>query len=221
MFEALAEQLEKELHRQKMHMQGNGGLNFYTAGITAHNLGVVKVLAGHDVSAEPLFREAISLKEVAFGRDHEEVALSKDELGIQLFAQGKFDQASSEFQEAHQLRQKMANDLSHPILAMTLNNIACCEFQKGDHLSALRSLEEARRIQQNAVGSSFQSALDLLHVAIVYCNCGYLLLALKRYDEARSIFEEGLLIQQSVLSDSHRAVRDTLSNLDFANAFHS
>lgn len=222
-FPLLSEELEKQLQRQKTHLQGQGGTNFYTVGITAHNLGVVKVLAGDDQAAAPLFREAIALKEAAFGRDHEEVALSYDELGIQLFARGDFDEASAAFREAHQLRREMddGSEVPNPILAMTLNNIACCDFQKGEHATALRSLEEARSIQHKAVGSSVQDDLDLLHVAIVYCNCGYLKLALKQYEEARSILEEALLIQQSVLDDNHRAVRDTLSNIEFTNAFHS
>jgi len=182
-FSTLAHELSKQLQRQKAHLQGQGGMNFYTAGITAHNLGVSKVLAGDDNAAEPLFREAIALKETAFGRDHEEVALSWDELGIQLFAHGNFDDASAAFREAHRLRKNMAKagDVPHPILAMTLNNIACCDFQKGNHETALRSLEEARSIQHKAIGSSVQDDLDLLHVAIVYCNCGYLKLALKQY----------------------------------------
>jgi len=204
-------------------------LNFYVSGITAHNLGVAKVLAGDDSAAEPLFREAIALKETAFGRDHEEVALSWDELGIQLFAHGEFDEASAAFREAHRLRENLSSNgilvaeqtIPNPILAMTLNNIACCDFQKGNHETALRSLEEARSIQHRAVGSPVQDDLELLHVAIVYCNCGYLKLAMKQYEEARSILEEGLLIQQSVLDDNHRAVRDTLSNIEFTNAFHS
>jgi serine/threonine-protein kinase len=214
------DELSKQLQWQKKYP--NRGNNCFFAGITAHNLGVAKVLAGSDEEAEPLFREAITLKEAAFGNDHPEVALSWDELGIQLFARGDFDGASSAFRKAHNLRKESdGGEVPNPILAMTLNNIACCDFQLGRHGAALDTLEEARNIQHKAVGSSVQDDLDLLHVAIVYCNCGYLNLALKRYEEARSILEEGLLIQQSVLDDNHRAVRDTLSNLEFTNAFHS
>lgn len=205
---------------QKTHQ--NRGNNSYFVGITTHNLGVAKVLSGSDEEAEPLFREAITLKEAAFGSDHPEVALSWDELGIQLFARSDFDGASAAFRKAHNLRKDIdGGEVPNPILAMTLNNIACCDFQVGRHSAALDALEEARSIQHKAVGSSVQDDLDLLHVAIVYCNCGYLNLALKRYEEARSILEEGLMIQQSVLDDNHRAVRDTLSNLEFTNAFHS
>lgn len=212
----------KQLTLQKSHLKRDD--NAFLAGITAHNLGVSKVLMGLDDEAESFFREAIRLKEESFGKFHPEVALSWDELGIQLFARSDFVGASSAFQTAHQLRQNFdiaEGEAPHPILAMTLNNIACCDFQLGKHKAALEALEEARNIQHKAVGSTMQGDLDLLHVAIVYCNCGYLMLALKQYEEARSILEEALLIQESVLEDGHRAIRDTRSNLEFTNAFHS
>lgn len=180
-------------------------------------------MRGKPDEAIAYFREAICLKESAFGRKDREVALSWDELGIQFFARGDFEGALTSFREAHAVR-NVKNDgssSSHPSVAMVLNNMACCYFQMGDHLKALETLQDADEIQQKAVSSSAQADLDLLHVAIVICNCGYLKLALKKYEEARSLFEEALLIQQSVLDDNHRAVRDTLSNIEFANAFHS
>ena len=78
-----------------------------------------------------------------------------------------------------------------------------------DNLVPEKALQEALTIQQNSAGS-FKGDLDLLHTATVMSNCGYLNLCLKMYDEARTHFEEALLIQQSVLDDHHRAVRDTL-----------
>jgi hypothetical protein len=46
------------------------------SGITAHNMGVVCVLAGRDQLALPLFEEAVAVKREAFGREHPEVAVS-------------------------------------------------------------------------------------------------------------------------------------------------
>ena len=197
--------LSVQLTTQKAHF--NRGNNKYLAGITAHNLAVVHVLAGETQGVIDLFREAITLKEAAFGADHFEVALSWDELGIQLFANGEFEGALEAFQAAKSVRCR--SEATHPSLAMCLNNIAACEFQKKNHRAALIALQEALTIQQNSAGS-FKGDLDLLHTATVMSNCGYLNLCLKMYDEARTRFEEALLIQQSVLDDHHRAVRDTL-----------
>jgi tetratricopeptide (TPR) repeat protein len=249
-FHALKDELTAQLRKQK-HFPSSSN-NKYLAGITAHNLGVLAVLTGKPDEAVSYFREAICLKEAAFGRNDAEVALSWDELGIQFFARGDFDGALTSFREAHGVRNGLireeqqlihsqssrssrsgggggsassptppASPAQHPSVAITLNNMACCYFQMGNARQALRTLEEADEILQKAVGSSVQAELDLLHVAIVICNCGYMKLALKQYEEARSLLEEALLIQQSVLDDNHRAVRDTLSNIEFANAFHS
>jgi hypothetical protein len=219
-FAALRRELQMELSTTKNSL--HSGINFYLAGIVAHNLGVASVLAGLDTESIEIFKDAIQLKEVAFGKDHPQVAQSWDELGIQFFARGDFVRARESFQIAHNLRvEKSTHAAADPLLAMTLNNVACCDFQTGQYEQALKTLESARDIQHQAASSAEHGELDLLHIAIVYCNCAYLCLALKRYDEARVILEEALLIQQSVLDDDHRAVRDTLSNLEFTNAFHS
>ena len=192
------------------------------AGITAHNIGVLRVLAGRDDEAEVYFHQAIALKEAAFGKyHHHEVALSWNELGTQLFAKGQFESALAAFRRAYVL--ELRSEVSSPNLevAMLLNNIACCDFQMGNHVSARHALAAAREIQQEAMGTSAQTDLDLLNAAIVLCNSGYLNLALRKYEEARSLFEEALLIQQSVLDDSHRAIRDTRSNIEITNVFHS
>jgi tetratricopeptide (TPR) repeat protein len=75
-----------------------------------------------------------------------------------------------------------------------LNNIACCNFQMGQHEEALQTLQEARNIVRDWTITANKADLDLLHVAITQCNYAYLLLRAKRYEEARSIFEEALLV---------------------------
>jgi tetratricopeptide (TPR) repeat protein len=208
-------ELASQLSMQKA--QFHHGNNKYLAGITAHNLAVVRVLDGQTEGVIDLFREAILLKESAFGIHHFEVALSWDELGIQLFANGQFEQAREAFEAAKNVRSK--GEKRHHSLAMCLNNIAACEFQMKNHEAALETLKSALAVQTEL--STARGDLDLLHTATVMSNCGYLNLCLRMYDEARTYFEEALLIQQSVLDDNHRAVRDTLSNLEFTNAFHS
>jgi len=194
------------------------------AGITAHNIGVAKVLAGRDSEAEGYFRQAISLKEAAFGQSsHHEIALSWGELGTQLFSRGDFEGARAAFRKAHELdvKDSMRSASRHLNIAVALNNIACCDFQMGDHKAALSALQEARSVHREITGAAAQADRDLLDVATVICNCGYLSLAQKKYEEGLSLLEEGLLIQQSVLDESHRAIRDTRSNIEFAHGFHS
>ena len=153
------------------------------------------MLAGLDDQAIPLFEEAIERKRNEFGHDHAEVAVSLDELGIQYFARSMFDESLKAFEEARRIRVKEVGGSSHhPKVAMVLNNIACCKFQMKKHDEAIHTLQEARDILTDATGMSVTADLDLLHVAITHCNYAYLLVRAKKYEEARSIFEEALLV---------------------------
>ena len=157
-------------------------------------------MAGLDDQAIPLFEEAIDRKRSEFGQDHTEVAVSLDELGIQYFARNMFVESLNAFEEARRIRIKEVGgiDHHHPKVAMVLNNIACCKFQMKKHDEAISTLQEARDIlTTNATGASATGDLDLLHVAITHCNYAYLLLRAKRYEEARSIFEEALLVRHT------------------------
>ena len=254
----------------------------------------------HQDDPVDLFRQAIQIKELAFGSCHFEVAYSYDELGIQLYAHNQFEMALQAFSQAQTIRLQWheqqqqsvphgggdtsktlsltkttaiplsSSTASHQPIPLTgqgvdmvLNNIACCKFQLKHYKAALQTLQEALMVQQQqqqqqqqqeqppskehltasrsqeapapVLSSSLSSSsssgldhspkipqdLDLLHRAILMCNCGYLHLCLKSYEDARSILEEALLIQQSVLLDEgHRAICDTRSNLELTNAFH-
>ena len=56
-------------------------------------------------------------------------------------------------------------------------------------------MQEARDLQQSHnAGSSAKADLDLLHMAILLSNYGYLKLHLKQYDDASACFEEALLV---------------------------
>jgi hypothetical protein len=79
---------------------------------------------------------------------------------------------------------------------MVLNNIACCNFQIGNSVTGLLSMKEARDLQEqkNNSSSSAKADLDLLQMAILLSNCGYLKLNLKQYEDARSCFEEALMV---------------------------
>lgn len=176
--------------------QPNRGNNTLLAGITAHNLGVLHVLAGKDDASLPLFEEAITRKREAFGADHPEVAISLDEIGIQYFARKMFVESLESFNEARRIRAlEVGDNYHHPKMAMVLNNVACCNFQMGYHDDALKTLQEARDILSHATGTTTTADLDLLHVAITHCNYAYLLLRSKKYEEARAIFEDALLVR--------------------------
>jgi len=187
---------EKDLEREKAHPNRNN--NSYLAGITAHNMAVVYMFAGRSDKALVLFEQAVALKRASFGNDHPQVATSLVEIGIQLFAQEKFQEAMDAFQETKRIRLKSMSP-KHPLVAMVLNNIACCEFLLKNNLASLAAFQEACDIQHDALGKTARADLDLLHAAITLCNFGYMKLRLKQYEEAQAVFEQALLVSQCVV----------------------
>lgn len=163
-------------------------------------MAVVYLFAGQPDQALLLFQDAVALKRASFGNNSPPVATSLVEIGIQLFAQEKFDEAMIAFQETKRIRLK-AMSAQSPLVAMVLNNIACCEFLLKNNLASLAAFQEACDIQHDALGSTARADLDLLHAAITLCNFGYMKLRLKQYEEAQAVFEQALLVSLFVRAE--------------------
>lgn len=160
-----------------------------------------------------MFEEALALKRASFGRNHPQVANTLVEVGIQLFAKERFQQAMDAFQESKRIRLKNISP-NNPLVAMVLNNIACTDFLLRNNLESLAAFQEACDIQHDALGSTARADLDLLHAAITLCNFGYMKLRLKQYEEAQAVFEQALLVSTIVLSVSWFGV---VYNIHYSN----
>lgn len=73
-FDQALRTLKKEFESQKVRPLRNN--NLFMQGITAHNIGVIYVLAGQGHTAVKYFKEAVALKTEAFGSGHPEIAVS-------------------------------------------------------------------------------------------------------------------------------------------------
>lgn len=242
-FEAAHRGFEKLVKEQKNQMkkktpQGVIHHSAYMAGINVHNMAVCRLLtgatqvgdAGGDAIAAAaeeqalvLFLEAAVLKRSSFGPNHPEVATTLVEVGIRKYALDDFDGAFDALNEARRILSSSLGP-DHPKVAAVLNNSGCVHFRRGEgNVAALTCFQEAKDIQERAMetGTGARGELDLLHVATTLCNVGYMKFRMKNYEEAGAIFEDALLVQQSVLGDNHQTIKDTLSNIALANAFHS
>uniref|UniRef100_A0A7S1ZIR8 Kinesin light chain n=1 Tax=Trieres chinensis TaxID=1514140 RepID=A0A7S1ZIR8_TRICV len=213
---------EKIAKQQRFHPKKED--DTFLLGITMHNMGVCRLLAmDDDAAALKLFERAADLKRKSFGPDHVEVAASLVEIGIQRFARSDLEEALTVLAEARKMR-SLALGSDHPKVAVALNNEGCVHFQQKNPVAALTRFQEAADALRNAMerGGGMRAEMDLLHVATALCNLAYMKFRMKGYDEATAIFEDALLVQQSVLGDEeHRTIRDTLSNIAITNAFHS
>lgn len=195
-YELARKEFQKLYEKQKN--QPNRGSNQFLAGINAHNVAVLHVLEGHAEAALTLFRQAVVWKKLSFGETHTQVALSLDEIGIQLFAQKEMQPALHAMNDSRKIA---ATTTASYYRVMILNNQACVHLNVGNHVAAMLTLREARDLwmqqqqpPQPQDDDVQAGSIDLLHRAITLGNLGYCLIQLKQYEEARSILEETLLV---------------------------
>ena len=115
-------------------------------------------------------------------------------MGILYFAQERFNEALAAFKETKEIQIKRLGS-DHPKVAMTMNNIACIYFLFDQPNPALTMFKEGKDILRRAMGSSTMVVkLDLLHVATVSCNLGYMEARLKNYEGVSKV----LLMSRSI-----------------------
>mmetsp|Transcript_41858 Transcript_41858/g.50195 ORF Transcript_41858/g.50195 Transcript_41858/m.50195 type:complete len:565 (+) Transcript_41858:26-1720(+) len=213
--------------------------SFLLTGTTLHTIGVLHLLSGELTKAYECFLSALNMKQQALSSFrsidddvayHEEIAVSLVEAGIILYAEEKFEDSLKLFLKALEIYTKICdysevqNDSRRHKhgngIAIVNNNIACVHFQMGNSIAAFATFEEATRQTKKHMLAT-KGNMDLLHVATTLCNVGYAKLQCKDYENAITVLEEALLVQQSVLGDDHIVVMKTRGNLEFANAFHA
>ena len=77
---------------------------------------------GDFAAAEPLFREALTLRRKLTGKKSPEVAQSIEGLALNLFDQGNYEDSVTLMREAVAIQRKL-HDGPHPDLAEAINNL--------------------------------------------------------------------------------------------------
>mmetsp|Transcript_4546 Transcript_4546/g.6649 ORF Transcript_4546/g.6649 Transcript_4546/m.6649 type:complete len:349 (-) Transcript_4546:297-1343(-) len=201
------------------------GVDHPHVGAALHNLSVAYVLFNEQYDrALPLCKEAVRVRKESLGLSHADVIASLTLTGLVYFALEDFDSALKIFNEACDIcadAGKSEDIQKSSLLAFILNNIGCILFKQQKSFSiALATFEQALKAHKETLKSGFMPEVAVLNMSTTLFNIGYLLLTSKQYDDANAVFEETLLIQQSILGDNHELVRTTLDNLAFSNGFH-
>ncbi len=157
--------------------------------------------------AEPLLREALSVRRQALGDDHPAVAQSLNNLGVVLRQRGDYDGAEPLFNEALEMRRQLHQGTDHPDLAESLNNLALLHQERGRYPEAEKLLREAIDIQRAAGGGSGAELASLL------ANLGILLTEVGEFAGAEPPFREALKLRREALGEDHALVADSLNDL--------
>ncbi|MFQ5349585.1 MAG: tetratricopeptide repeat protein, partial [Thermoanaerobaculia bacterium] len=157
--------------------------------------------------AEPLLREALSVRRRALGKDHPAVAQSLNNLGVVLRQRGDYDGAAPLFNEALEMRRRHHAGVNHPDLAESLNNLALLYQERGRYPVAEELMAEAIAIQRAAEGGSGAELASLL------ANMGILLTEVGDWIPAEPPFREALQLRREALGEDHPLVADSLNDL--------
>lgn len=194
------------------------GENDLVVAMDLHNKAVAHLLAGEKDEALYNFHEAVLCKKSALrSEDSPHIADSLTEVGFLLYACGELERALAIFHEALDMYGQDFFSEEDIGASQVLNNIGCVHFDMGNTETALSFLQKALAIQRISLSSSQHAESALLNLSLTETNIGYIKLA-QSSEDAIAMFEEALLVQQSVLGDENETVRNTVENISLCKS---
>jgi tetratricopeptide (TPR) repeat protein len=176
---------------------------------TLNNLCITSTLNGNYSQALSYGQEALSLRRKNLGKYHVDVASSLSELGIVHYAREDFNESLASFRTAMQIYSKASDspERSKRICSL-LNNIGCVHYSMGKVATSLSTFNECLGLQRSFMGRLTGDTMNrvLYNMSITLCNTGIVTSKQGDLDNALSLFEEGLMVQYSVLPDDHRMI---------------
>ncbi|BCU14045.1 CHAT domain-containing tetratricopeptide repeat protein [Microcystis aeruginosa] len=125
---------------------------------------------------------------------------------IQLYQQGKYNEAIPLAEQALAIRKQQLGD-NHPDTAASLNNLAGLYLSQGRYSEAEPLLKQALAISKQQLGDNHpDTAASLNNLAGLYYSQG-------RYSEAEPLYKQALAIKKQQLGDNHPATTISLNNL--------
>ena len=125
---------------------------------------------------------------------------------IQLYQQGKYNEAIPLAEQALAIRKQQLGD-NHPDTAASLNNLAGLYLSQGRYSEAEPLLKQALAISKQQLGDNHpDTAISLNNLAELYRVQG-------RYSEAEPLYKEALDIFKQQLGDNHPSTATSLDNL--------
>jgi CHAT domain-containing protein/Flp pilus assembly protein TadD len=180
------------------------GLDDSQSAASINLLALLYKSTGEYAKAEPLYKEALEIRQKVLGREHPDTAQSLNNLALLYQAMGDYAKAEPLLTEALEIRQKVLGR-EHPDTAQCLNNLAALYWVMGDYAKAESLFKEALEIRQKVLGPEHRdTAQSLNNLAVLYQAMG-------DYARAEPLYVQALEIRQKVLGREHP---DTATNLN-------
>jgi len=169
---------------------------------------------GHWFEAEPIYRQALSIREEFFGPEHPNVAQSLYNLAELLNRKGNHAEAASLYRRARPIWEKAHGPEHRKIanVANTIDGLAVALHRLGDYKTAKSHYDEALQIRMKMFGRKHP------HVAFSFNNLGVYLIEIGDYKEAELTLGQALEIWKTTLGPKRPEVAIALHHL--ANIKH-
>ena len=155
---------------------------------------------------EPLYKQALDIREKVLGAEHPDIAHSLNHLAELYRIQGKYDQAEPLYQKALSICEQTLGP-SHLDVAIILTYLAGLCRAQGKYLQAEPLFQRALNIREQALEPEHPDiAHSLNHLGLLYDTQG-------KYDQAEPLYIRALAIREKVLGVEHPDIAQSLNNL--------
>jgi len=169
-------------------------------------LGQVYMRLSRYEQAEPLLRQALTLRRRHLGADHLDAAESLANLGLLFHQQGAYDSAEVALREALAIGERKLPD-GHPNLASHLDDLGVILSDKGDYKAAEVVYGRALQIRRHLYIEPHKDlGKSLNNMAVNFYYQG-------DYAAAEQYYREALAVDRAVFGPAHPEVATDLANL--------
>ncbi len=164
--------------------------------------------------AEPLLRNALTIREKLLGEDNLDVAQTLNLLGVIYVDEGQLAQAELLLQRALIIREKFLGQ-EDPKVAETLHDLGLVSQEEGKVFQAQVLLERAVAIREKMLGrENEETTRSIASLAGVYCT-------LAKFDQAAQLAQEALAINKKILGYDHPETVHSLVSLASVRSFQA
>jgi CHAT domain-containing protein/Tfp pilus assembly protein PilF len=156
--------------------------------------------------AEPLYKEALQLREKAVPPNQQAVAVSLNDMGSLYYNMQRFADAADFYTKALSLREHVLPPDS-PLIGATLNDLGATYRNLGRNQDAEPLLMRALSIRQKALGAEHPDVAETLS------NIGTLFIVQNRFAEAEKFLRQALEVRERVLPANHPTIAVTVNLL--------
>jgi tetratricopeptide (TPR) repeat protein len=156
--------------------------------------------------AEPLYQQALAIREKVPGPGHPDVATSLNNLADLYYKQGKYAEAEPLHQRALAIWEEALGP-GHPDVATSLNNLADLYRVQGKYAEAEPLYQRSLAVREKVLGLEDPDvAANLNNLAELYREQG-------KYAQAEPLYQRALTIWEKALGPEHPNVATCLNNL--------